>query len=284
MLFVVQTGDWTMQYEDFAEAEKSGWSEDAKAAAYVGLFAPVSDQLVPALLDATKAAHSGTVLDLCCGHGNAAEALVQAGATVVGLDFSRAMLARARQRVPAATFIEGDAANLPFEDRSFDAVVCNVGFGHLPEPEKALAEISRVLKPKGIAAMTSWREPEHSASFQILFSALKQHGNLDLAPPAPEFHLFSKREDAKAVLAKAGFTDPTFTDINAAFQFSDPSGFADVFERATVRAAMLINSQTPSDRDAIRSAMTERVEKEFGDGKAQWRVPLPATMVTARIV
>lgn len=272
-----------MQYDDFAAAEKSGWSEDARAEAYVDLFAPISDQLIPWLVEAAQAAPGKTVLDLCCGHGNAAEALVETGSVVTGLDFSPAMLALARRRVPKASFVEGDAASLPFEDSRFDAVVCNVGFGHLPEPDAVLSEIARVLRPGGVAALTSWREPELSASFQIVFGAVREHGDLSLAPPAPDFHLFSKRRDARQALAAAGFSNPEFTDIESAFRFADPSGFADVFEHATVRAAMLIGAQSSSARAAIRDAMTEQVKKEFGTSDGEWRVPLPATMATANV-
>jgi len=270
-----------MQYEDFAAAEKVGWAGDAKAESYVDLFAPVSDQLVPSLVEATCVAHGGSILDLCCGHGNTSDALIETGAAVTGLDFSPAMLALARRRVPGAKFVEGDAASLPFQADSFDAVVCNVGFGHLPDPHSVLREISRVLRPGGIAAMTSWREAEYSATFQIVFSAVQAHGDPSLAPPAPDFHLFSKREEAREALAAAGFTSPKFMDIDSAFHFSDPSGLADVIEKATVRAAMLISSQTPTARAAIREAMTKRVANEFGDASSQWRVPFPATMVAA---
>ncbi len=272
-----------MQYDEFAAAEKSGWSEEARAEAYVDLFAPISDQLIPALLDAAKPAPGMVVLDLCCGHGNAADALVQAGATVAGLDFSAAMLARARRRVPKATFVEGDARSLPFEDNHFDAVVCNVGFGHLPDPDAVLSEIARVLRPGGTAALTSWREAELSPTFQIVFSAVKEHGDPTLAPPAPEFHLFSRRPAAMAALGAAGFVNPEFSDIDAAFRFTNPGQFAEVFERASVRAAMLINSQTPSARTAIREAMTTRVATEYDAGDGVWRVPFPATMASAGI-
>lgn len=270
-----------MQYDEFAAAEKSGWSEDARADAYVDLFASISDQLIPSLLEASKAAPGKVVLDLCCGHGNAADALIQAGATVFGLDFSAAMLARARRRVPEATFVEGDAGSLPFEANFFDAVVCNVGFGHLPDPDAVLSEIARVLRPGGTAALTSWREPELSPTFQILFGAVKDHGDPTLAPPAPEFHLFSKRSAATAALRAAGFNKPKFTDIDAAFHFTDPSGLVDVFEHASVRAAMLLASQTPSARAAIRETMTTRVKIEHDAGDGTWQVPFPATMATA---
>lgn len=269
-----------MAYEEFALGEKSGWADDTRANAYVALFAPVSDQLIPPMVAGIEAAPGMAVLDLCCGHGNASAALIETGATVTGLDFSPAMLARARERVPQATFVEGDAADLPFEDGRFDAVVCNIGFGHLPDADAVLTEIARVVRRGGIAAMPSWREPEVSPTFQILFSAVKAHGDPTLAPPAPEFHLFSKRPDAKKALAAAGFSSLEFTDIDAAFVFTDPAGFADVFEHATVRAAMLIESQEPSARRAIRDAMTARVRTDFDMGNGTWRVPFPATLVT----
>ena len=108
-----------MHYDDFAAAEKSGWSEDARAEAYVDLFAPVSYQLIPWLLEAADAAPGKTVLDLCCGHGNAADALVESGAVVTGLDFSPAMLALARRRVqhPPARHSGGAAEPAPRSEK-----------------------------------------------------------------------------------------------------------------------------------------------------------------------
>jgi SAM-dependent methyltransferase len=269
-----------MDYDDFAAAEKSGWSDDGRADAYIALFAPAADQLIPPLVAAVTGA--GSVLDLCCGHGNATRHLVDAGMEVTGLDFSPAMLDRARRHVPEADFVEGDAADLPFADDRFDAVVCNVGFGHLPDPAAALAEIARVLRPGGVAALTSWREAEVSPTFQVFFGAMKAHGDPTRAPPAPDFHLFSRRSAATEVLAAAGFDAPVFADLDAAFELSDPGHFPDIFETATVRAAMLLQAQDPDARTAIRNAMTGQVREVFGAGAGTWRVPFPATMVSAR--
>lgn len=271
-----------MAYEAFAQGERVGWTQEKRADTYIELFAPVSDQLVPFLLTGIEVIPGQEVLDLCCGHGNAAAALHNAGARVTGLDFSPAMLARARNRVPEASFVEGDAANLPFEDNRFDAVTCNVGFGHLPDPDRVLSEIGRVLRPGGTAAMTSWREPEVSPTFQLVFGAVKAHGDPSLAPPAPDFHIFSRRDSATEALAAARLSDPQFTDIDAVFEFDDPSEFSDVFEHATVRAAMLIAAQSPDARAAIRNAMAEGVRTDFATGKGTWRVPFPATLVVAQ--
>ncbi len=271
-----------MSFDAFAQRERTGWADDRRADAYIDLFAPISDQLVSHLVAGIAARPGQEALDLCCGHGNVAAALWNAGAKVTGVDFSPAMLARARNRVPEASFVEGDAANLPFEDASFDAVTCNVGFGHLPDPDRVLAEIGRVLRLGGTAAMTSWREPEVSPTLQLVFGAVAAHGDPSLAPPAPDFHIFSRRVAATEALADAGLSNPQFTDIDSAFEFDDPSIFADVFEHATVRAAMLIAAQSPDSRAAIRNTMTEAVRSKFATGNGTWRVPFPAILVTAR--
>jgi hypothetical protein len=69
--------DATMSnYAAFGIMERNGWSDPARASGYVKLFASASDQLIPGLLDAVDAKATLKVLDLCCGQGNAAEALV----------------------------------------------------------------------------------------------------------------------------------------------------------------------------------------------------------------
>ncbi|MGL5911738.1 MAG: class I SAM-dependent methyltransferase, partial [Phycicoccus sp.] len=72
---------------------------------------------------------------------------------LTGVDLSPAMLARARPRADAlhrtVELREGDAAALPFADRSFDTVVCALALCSIPDPAGALAEMRRVLVPGG---------------------------------------------------------------------------------------------------------------------------------------
>jgi len=106
------------------------------------------------------------VLDLCCGTGDLALAFrreAPQGAEIVGSDFVPEMLVRARAKAAAAgasiTFVEADALSLPFADASFDLVSCSFGFRNLANYERGLAEILRVLKPGGIAAILEFAEP-----------------------------------------------------------------------------------------------------------------------------
>jgi demethylmenaquinone methyltransferase/2-methoxy-6-polyprenyl-1,4-benzoquinol methylase len=89
------------------------------------------------------------VLDGCCGTGDLALADLRAGGRVTGLDFSEAMLARARQKSDAIEWVAGDALALPFGDGSFDAVTVGFGVRNLDDLEAGLRELRRVLAQGG---------------------------------------------------------------------------------------------------------------------------------------
>jgi demethylmenaquinone methyltransferase/2-methoxy-6-polyprenyl-1,4-benzoquinol methylase len=100
------------------------------------------------------------VLDAACGTGDLAIADRAAGAlTVTGLDFSPRMLVRARRKAPSLEWIEGDLLALPFEDASFDAATIGFGIRNVPELERGLAELHRVLRPSGRLAVLEITRP-----------------------------------------------------------------------------------------------------------------------------
>jgi SAM-dependent methyltransferase len=96
------------------------------------------------------------VLDVACGTGNAAAVAAAAGARVVGLDSSERLVQVARERVPGAEFVVGDATEMPFADGEFDAAVSVVGVIFASPAERAVAEIARVVRPGGLVAVTCW--------------------------------------------------------------------------------------------------------------------------------
>jgi demethylmenaquinone methyltransferase/2-methoxy-6-polyprenyl-1,4-benzoquinol methylase len=99
------------------------------------------------------------VLDVCCGTGDLAIAAMQAGGDVTGLDFSEPMLERARRKAPEIEWVEGDALALPFADSTFDAVTIGFGLRNLPNPERGLTELRRVLRPSGRLAILEITRP-----------------------------------------------------------------------------------------------------------------------------
>lgn len=100
-----------------------------------------------------------TALDIGCGNGRHSELLTAHADRVVGLDMSRELLALARNRVPSASFIEGDAATLPLADDSVGLAVYVATIHHLPERglrQQSLDELARVLGPEGVALVSAW--------------------------------------------------------------------------------------------------------------------------------
>ena len=89
------------------------------------------------------------VLDACCGTGDLAIGARRRGADVVGLDFSTAMLERARRKDASIEWVQGDALALPFEDASFDAATVGFGVRNVADLEAGLRELRRVLRAGG---------------------------------------------------------------------------------------------------------------------------------------
>jgi demethylmenaquinone methyltransferase/2-methoxy-6-polyprenyl-1,4-benzoquinol methylase len=107
------------------------------------------------------------VLDLCTGTADLALAVVtrEPGASVVGVDFSSAMLQRGLEKVRAFALegrirlIRGDAARIPLADGSCDGATIGFGIRNVAEPERALVELSRVLRPGARLAVLEFGQP-----------------------------------------------------------------------------------------------------------------------------
>ncbi len=120
--------DWWLGRGLFTDRDRPGWEE-----ALGGLDGWIQE-LPPA-----------RTLDVACGTGFLTRHL---HGEVVGLDQSDAMLEVAREQVPDATFVQGDALDLPFGDQSFERLFTSYFYCHLEEPDRArfLAEARRVAR------------------------------------------------------------------------------------------------------------------------------------------
>jgi ubiquinone/menaquinone biosynthesis C-methylase UbiE len=104
-----------------------------------------------------------TVLDVACGTGEFERLLLDKNPTqkITGIDISEKMLSVAQEKLVAYPNVEFHQASvnlLPFESHSFDVVVCANAFHYFDQPQVALAEIKRVLKPNGKLVILDWNK------------------------------------------------------------------------------------------------------------------------------
>ena len=102
-----------------------------------------------------------TVLDLCCGGGQATRFLVEQSQHITGLDASPIALQQAAQIAPQASYIEGLAEEMPLPDSSFDFVHTSVALHEMAvlQRRQILQEVYRVLKPGGCFALIDLHKP-----------------------------------------------------------------------------------------------------------------------------
>src|SRR5690348_7175233 len=99
------------------------------------------------------------VLDCATGTGDLAIRFRKAGADVVGIDFTPKMIELARAKAPSIRFEVADVMSLPFSNDSFD--VASIGFGirNVADPQQAIAEMARVVRPRGKVIVLEFGQP-----------------------------------------------------------------------------------------------------------------------------
>jgi ubiquinone/menaquinone biosynthesis C-methylase UbiE len=143
--------------EAFRQFERD--RHDVLAQSYHTFFAPITALAHGPLLDAVHVSAHTSLLDVATGSGGVARRAADLGARTMGVDLSPNMITLASTLHPHLAFQVADAESLPFENGSFDAVVCNFGLGHFPSAERAMAECVRVLRPGGRLAVAWWDAP-----------------------------------------------------------------------------------------------------------------------------
>ena len=204
-----------------AKQQKTWASGDYGAVAT--LIHPMSEQLV----QAADLSSGARVLDVATGTGNAAIAAARCGCEVVGVDYVRSLLERARERAAAerlsVRFVEADAEALPCDDGEWDAVLSVVGVMFAPHQEAAAAELVRVCRPGGTIALANWTP---GGFIGRLFKTIGRH-----VPPPPGISpppLWGSSERLQELLGSS-FPELTITPRDLVFRFASAAGLADYF-------------------------------------------------------
>lgn len=263
----------------FTNFEHDAWEEISHG--YELHFARLTSQSVDAVLDSADVGSGQAVLDVCCGPGMLTAAALSRGAKATGIDFSAEVVALARSKVPDADFQKGDAQSLPFADNTFDSVICGFGIIHVPEPQRALSEMHRVLKPGGRVAVSVWEAPNSDNGFGLLFGSIKANADMSVdLPHGPDFFQFSDHTKMSGALLEIGFGNPS-TIITAQFwELNDANGLITCIMEGAVRARALIMAQTDNIQEAISEAVIAGMNL-YSSGDGKYNVPMPALIGSA---
>lgn len=186
-----------------------------------GDYARTAETLLPAahaLVEAAAVAEGERVIDVACGTGNAAAVAAGRGASVVGVDAAEGLVRLARELVPKAEFVHGDAQALPVPDASFDVALSVFGVIFAPDPARAAAELRRVVKPGGRIALTSWNPGDTIARAGGLLAA-------ELFPPREDPPRWGDPAWVTSLLEESGLADVEIDESTLPFGAASPAAW-----------------------------------------------------------
>lgn len=193
-----------MGYQDLDEL-RAHW--DSFASLFQADHERTTSQLVRAACEHLRLAEARAVLEVGAGPGGGALILLEhlsPDARLVVTDISPRMVEIASARLPATVEVrEANAEELPFADASFDRLLASLNLNLVLDPDRALAEARRVLRPGGRAAWSVWGRPEHSPMFSLPVLAAQRVG-LALPESRSNFHL-GDRDALRARVLQHGF-------------------------------------------------------------------------------
>jgi len=197
--------------------------------------------------------------DIGCGNGAFTAAMMQRCTpdSVVGIDPSASQLDYARNRPDArgATFQQGDAQALPFAHASVDAAVMALVLFFVPDPDRGVAEMRRVVRPGGLVAAYVWDILGGGFPFHAVQEEVRALG---ITPPLPPSVAISRAEALRACWETAGLEAIATRAITVERTFADFETFwSSIGGSPGTRAAIeqLSSEQVATLRDRMRARL-----------------------------
>lgn len=258
---------------DFKQQSRSRWGESAKAweahsEAIRRDTMPVSQWMVEAL----GPQPGDLLLELAAGPGETgflAAELIHPGGELISSDVSPEMLNVAQRRAKElglgnVRFKQIDAdTSIDIEAASIDGVLCRWGYMLMADPNNALRETRRVLKPGGRLVLAAWAAPEDNPWVSILGRELTRRGLAE--PPDPDEpgqFTWAPEGVIAEQLADAGFVEYEVDDVRFVERYPSFDAYWETHTTMSSRTREALAAAAPADVDAFRAALEEQV----GDG------------------
>jgi len=206
------------------------------------------------------------VLEVAAGTGVLTEAMAARlpEAEITATDLNTAMVDVGSEKVPAATWRQADAMQLPFEDASVDLVACQFGVMFFPDKPVAYAHVARVLRPGGHFLFNCWGPlAEHGveATVTAALAACFPQDPPDFLARVP--HGYHDTDLIAADLTTAGFSGLAIEKVQLACTARSAAELARGYSRGTPLRAEI---EARGDLDTTARALTTALEDRFGSG------------------
>lgn len=276
---------WTYTEEYYKSYTRDTWNESASE------YAPVRrnlDKWTPHLLARAAAKPGQRVLDVACGDGEPALSLARAVAPtgrVVGIDLSERMVGVAAERaaneqVRNVDFQTMDAEKLDLPDASFDLVTCRFGLQIVTDPDAAIREALRVLKPGGKLVATVWGPGEKCPAIHVIIGPMLEFAEPDETGYLPTPYEMGGPNELVEILVKHGFEGAKEERFTHDWEFKNEEAYFHSVLKGTPIGHSLSEEDEPTQKEVLRK--TKQNLKAYA--KVDGRIVLPAegVVVSAR--
>jgi ubiquinone/menaquinone biosynthesis C-methylase UbiE len=215
------------------------------------------------------------VLDIASGTGEPGVNIASRlnGGKVVLTDLADHMLDTAREKagrqgIKNVEFRACDACELPFEDNTFDAISCRMGFMFFPDMELAAREMVRVLKPGGRIATSVWYSPAKNFWVTAIMSTISRNIPMPAPPPgAPGMFRCAPDGLMTDLFTKAGLKNVTQKEVTSLFKAETADRYwTNMTEIGAPIVAALSKADEPTNQK-IKKEVYETLHDRYPDGK-----------------
>jgi len=224
------------------------------------------------------------ILEVACGTGIATEYLRNAlpgTVEILATDLNEAMLEVARKKHSGRAGVSFEVANalsLPYQDQSFDAVLCQFGIMFFPDKPRGLGEMVRVLKPGGVLAFNVWDSLKQNPPAVVAHETISRFFDFD----PPQFLKtpfgFHDIEHIKSLLTQAGLINIEHHVVSVVIEGLEAADVAKGFVEGNP-GVIEINERARVGAGEVTRAVARALEDAFGP--APLKFPLQEIVFTA---